>query len=153
MCVFLCFFLMWTILKSSLNLLQHGFCSVVWCLGHMVCNILVPWPGIKPTPPASEGEVLTTRDHQESPCLSSSWVGFCFIAELQTCFLGSRHEPLLRRMIHSAPSCSLSGLLTSAVVPVEAQMCCIVTRPHFSLFLGWWFPGCCSRGILPDLGS
>ena len=33
--------------------------------------ILAPWPGIEPTPPALEGEILTT-DHQGS--LQSSYV-------------------------------------------------------------------------------
>ena len=28
--------------------------------GREVCGILAPWPGIEPTPPALEGEVLTT---------------------------------------------------------------------------------------------
>ena len=94
---FFFFFLMWTILKSSLNLLQRGFCFMVWCLGHMVCRILVPRPGIKPTPPALEGEVLTTRRHQESPCLSSSWVGFHFIAEFRPSFYGLDRSASLGR--------------------------------------------------------
>ena len=28
--------------------------------GHEACGVLAPWPGIKPTTPALEGEVLTT---------------------------------------------------------------------------------------------
>ena len=28
--------------------------------GHEVCGILAPWPGIKPTPPVLDGEILTT---------------------------------------------------------------------------------------------
>ena len=32
-----------------------------WYFGLCECGILVPWPGIKRTPPALEGEVLTTR--------------------------------------------------------------------------------------------
>ena len=31
-----------------------------WCFGHEACGILAPQPGIEPTPPALEGEVLTT---------------------------------------------------------------------------------------------
>ena len=31
-----------------------------WFFGHKACGILAPQPGIKPTPPALEGEVLTT---------------------------------------------------------------------------------------------
>ena len=30
-----------------------------WCFGRQACGILAPRPGIKPTPPAVEGEVLT----------------------------------------------------------------------------------------------
>ena len=31
-----------------------------WFFGRKACGILVPQPGIDPTPPALEGEVLTT---------------------------------------------------------------------------------------------
>ena len=31
-----------------------------WFFDYKACGILAPWPGIKPAPPASEGEVLTT---------------------------------------------------------------------------------------------
>ena len=31
-----------------------------WFFGHEACGILAPRPGIEPTPPALEGEVLTT---------------------------------------------------------------------------------------------
>ena len=31
-----------------------------WFLGGEACGILAPQPGIKPSPPALEGEVLTT---------------------------------------------------------------------------------------------
>ena len=34
-----------------------------WFFGLETCGILPPWPGIKPTPPALEGEVLSL-DHQ-----------------------------------------------------------------------------------------
>ena len=42
--------------RSLLNLLQYCFCF----LFGEVCEILAPQPGIKPAPPALEGEVLTT---------------------------------------------------------------------------------------------
>ena len=32
-----------------------------WFFGLEACGILPPWPGIKPTPPEMEGEVLTTE--------------------------------------------------------------------------------------------
>ena len=47
-------------LKSLLNLLQYCFCFMSWFFGHETCGILAPRPGIEPTPPALEGEVLTT---------------------------------------------------------------------------------------------
>ena len=47
-------------LKSLLNLLQYCFCFMFWFFGRQACNILTPWPGIKPTPPALEDKVLTT---------------------------------------------------------------------------------------------
>ena len=53
-------------LKSLLNLLQYCFCLMFWFFGHEACGILAPWPGIEPTPPALEGEVLTTGPPGES---------------------------------------------------------------------------------------
>ena len=47
-------------LKSLLNMLQCCFCFMFWFFGHKACGILAPQPGIKPTPPALEGKVLTT---------------------------------------------------------------------------------------------
>ena len=38
-----------------------------WFFGHEACGILAPWPGIEPTPPALEGEVLTTGLPGKSP--------------------------------------------------------------------------------------
>jgi len=52
---------MWTILKLF-NEFVHNIASVL-CFGFFgpgVCGILAPQPGIEPTPPALEGEVLTT---------------------------------------------------------------------------------------------
>ena len=48
-------------LKSLLNLSQHCFCFMFGCLGHEACGILAPRPRVEPTPPALEGEVLTSR--------------------------------------------------------------------------------------------
>ena len=48
-------------LKSLLNLLQYCFCFMFWCFDCKVCGILAPHSGIKPAPPALEGEVLTSR--------------------------------------------------------------------------------------------
>ena len=38
--------------------------------GQKACGILVPWPGIEPTTPAMEGEVLTTGPPEKSPFTS-----------------------------------------------------------------------------------
>ena len=54
-----CFFLFF-FFKSLLNFLQYCFCFMFWFFGREACGTLVPWPGIKPAPPALEGEVLTT---------------------------------------------------------------------------------------------
>ena len=40
--VFFFFFLMWTIFKSILNLLQYCFCFMFWCFGH-VGSSLTNW--------------------------------------------------------------------------------------------------------------
>ena len=41
-------------LKSSLNSLQYCFCFMFWIFGCKACEILVPWPEIKPTLPIGE---------------------------------------------------------------------------------------------------
>ena len=43
-----------------------------WFFGPEACGILAPWPGIKPAPPALEGEVLTTGPPGKS-------LVFCFL--------------------------------------------------------------------------
>ena len=58
--VFKIFFWCGPFLKSLLNLLQYCFCFMFWFFGCEACGILAPQPGIKLTPPALEGEVLTT---------------------------------------------------------------------------------------------
>ena len=46
-------------LKIFINFLQYGFlCFGIF--GQETCGILAPWPGIKFTPAALEGEVITT---------------------------------------------------------------------------------------------
>ena len=54
------FFLMWTILKSLLSVLQYYFCFKFGLFGLEACGILAPPTGIKPTPSLLEGKVLTT---------------------------------------------------------------------------------------------
>ena len=49
----------WPILKFLFNLLQYYFCFFFF--GPEVCAILAPWPGIDPTAPALEAEVLITE--------------------------------------------------------------------------------------------
>ena len=50
-------FLMWTILKALLNLLQYCFCFMFWLFAQEACGILAPPPGIELAPPALKGEV------------------------------------------------------------------------------------------------
>ena len=55
-------------LKYLLNLSQYCFSfSVCLFFGHEACGILAPLPGIKPLPPALEGEVLTIGLPEKSP--------------------------------------------------------------------------------------
>lgn len=49
-------------LESLLNLLHHCFCFTFWFLGHEACRTSGPRAGVESTPPAPEGEVLTTRN-------------------------------------------------------------------------------------------
>ena len=42
-------------------MLPHCFCFRFWFFGLNACGMLAPPPGIEPTAPALEGEVLTTR--------------------------------------------------------------------------------------------
>ena len=48
-------------------LLQYCFCFMLWVFGFQACEILASRPEIKPTPPALEGEVLTTGPPGTSP--------------------------------------------------------------------------------------
>ena len=59
---FLSFFfcLMWTIFKVFIEFVTICFCFMFWYFGQEACEILAPWPGIEPTPPALENEVLGT---------------------------------------------------------------------------------------------
>ena len=68
---FLRFFLMWTIFKVFIWIC-HNIASVlcVGFFGQEACGILAAWPGIQPSPPASEGKFLPL-DHQESPWIPS----------------------------------------------------------------------------------
>ena len=52
--------------KSFLNLLQNCFCFMLWFFGREACRILVPQPGISPTPPALEGGFLATGPRGKS---------------------------------------------------------------------------------------
>ena len=47
-------------------MLPYRFCFMFWFFGHEACGILVPRPGVEPTTPVLEGEVLTV-DCQGSP--------------------------------------------------------------------------------------
>ena len=61
------YFLLGPFLKSLLSLSQYYFCFTLGYLGHKAYRILAPWPGIKPSPLALEGEVLTTGPPGKSP--------------------------------------------------------------------------------------
>ena len=84
---FIYLFLIWIFLKSLLNFLQRYFCLMFWFFGQEVCGILVPPPGIEPTPSSLEhnnhwdtrevpksfilkGSVLVLRELRESLAFS-----------------------------------------------------------------------------------
>ena len=50
---------MWTIFKVFVEFVTILLLFYVLVFDHEACEILVPPPGIKPTPPTLEGEVLT----------------------------------------------------------------------------------------------
>ena len=62
---------MWAILKVFIDFVTI-LCLFVFCLffffGHKAHEILAPGPGIEPTSPALEDEVLTTRLPGKSLC-------------------------------------------------------------------------------------
>ena len=67
---FLRFFKCGPFLKSLLNLLKYCFCCL--CSGFLTLKaygILAPRPGIKPTPPELESEVLTSGSSGKSQLL------------------------------------------------------------------------------------
>ena len=49
---------MWTIIKVFIE--SVTILLLFWFFGREACGILAPRPGIEPTPPVLEGEVLTT---------------------------------------------------------------------------------------------
>ena len=53
-----------------------------WFFGPKACGILVPWPGIKPAPPALEGDVLTTGPPGKS-LWRYSWLYFYLFFRFQ----------------------------------------------------------------------
>ena len=60
------FFLCGPFLKSLLDSLQYCVFFLFWFTGLEACGIKVPWPGIKPTTPALEGEVFTIGESEKS---------------------------------------------------------------------------------------
>ena len=66
---FLRFFLMWTIFKIFIHFLKLSFSCFMFCFVFVneSFGILAPWPRIKLTPTALEGEILTTEPLGESP--------------------------------------------------------------------------------------
>lgn len=53
-------FLMWSLLKFSVEFVIHCFCFMFWYFWPHEWD-LVPWLDLTDTPSALEGEVLTTR--------------------------------------------------------------------------------------------
>ena len=59
---------MWTIFKVFIEFVIISFLFYIFgFFGHKACWILAPQPGIKPTPPALEGKVLTTGPPGKPP--------------------------------------------------------------------------------------
>ena len=52
-------FFMWTVFKVFTESVNNIVSILFWFLGYEACGISAPQPGIKPTPSALEGEVLT----------------------------------------------------------------------------------------------
>ena len=61
---------MWTIFKVFIEFVTILLLFYVLFFGHEACGILAPQPGIKPTAPALEGDVLTTGLPGKSPYCS-----------------------------------------------------------------------------------
>ena len=51
---------MWTIFKVFIEFFTTSALAFFFFFGCEICGILAPQPGIKPVPPALQGEVLTT---------------------------------------------------------------------------------------------
>ena len=54
------FYLMWTIFKVFIEFFTTSALAFFFFFGCEICGVLAPQPGIKPVPPALQGEVLTT---------------------------------------------------------------------------------------------
>ena len=60
---------MWIIFKVSIEFVTKLLCFMFWFFGCEACEILAPRPGIEPSTPESEGEVLTSGAPGEAPFL------------------------------------------------------------------------------------
>ena len=108
-------------LKSLLNLLQYCFCFMFCFFWPQARGILALWPGIEPTSPALEGEILTTG-LQGSPCLTfSELLSNQKLFLLPTCLLCLLHraEPCIPLCV--SLSFSWFFTVTSPVPPISCS--------------------------------
>ena len=86
-------------LKSLLNLLQYGFCFMIWFFPLEAYRILTPSPGIKTATPALEGKVLTTGPPQKSLYITFVSCHFTKFTELK-----QSSDNIFRVFLYGIPS-------------------------------------------------
>ena len=156
-------------LKSLLNLLQHCFWFMFWFCSCKSCGILISKPGIKPTSPALEGEVLTAGPQQKSlnkashfnclwPVLLEQSAKVLICLNLLMLFSISS---LIMALLH--PTDFLAFLL----IPLQLTLFCntlqllrscagkavsvILTKPDLAWLLHQPFPECHSHWKIPSV--
>ena len=78
---------MWPILKVFIDFVTIlPLFYIFGFFGHKACGILAHWPGIKPTPPALEGEIPATGLSGKSRCCSVAqpYLTLCYPVDCST---------------------------------------------------------------------
>ena len=134
MCIFFFWSLYW-ICYNIASVLCFGF------FGCKACEILAPWLGIKPAPPALKGEVLTTGPPGKSwdffPAIEVSsfycWIAYCSFQFCQFCFTYSR---ALLLHVYTFVMCIFSWYSDSSIIIRCLSLSLVIFLVFMSLLSG-----------------
>ena len=122
--------------------IQYCFCFKPWPFGHEACGILALKAGIEPSPPAVEGEVLTTRLPGKSPHIT--FFSDCVLIWIKLEGGNSQGIPTVRCLWASI---SLATL-TSIIIPQSMKKWGHVSRKRTKWLFGFGFQIMISSSVL-----